>query len=66
MGKFVIICKVYPKDGVVSFFLQQSVLLLADSMEFLPGLSWRLLMKISRAKNSGRSESAQERGEGGG
>lgn len=44
MGKFVIICKVYPKDGVVSFFLQQSVLL-ADSMEFLPGLSWRLFTK---------------------
>lgn len=65
MGKFVIICKVCPKDGVVSFFLQQSVLL-ADSMEFLPGLSWRLFTKIFRAKNSGWSKSAKERDEGGG
>lgn len=65
MGKFVIICKVYPKDGVVSFFLQQSVLL-ADSTEFLPGLSWRLFTKIFPARNSGWSESAGEREEGGG
>lgn len=55
MGKFVIICKVCPKDGVVSFFRQQSVLL-ADSMKFLPGLSWQLLAKIFRAKNSGWSD----------
>lgn len=37
--------QVCPEDGVVSFFLQQSVLL-ADSMEFLPELSWQLFMKI--------------------
>lgn len=30
----------------MSFFLQQSVLL-ADSVEFPPGLGWRLLMKMA-------------------
>lgn len=38
--------QVCPEDGVVSFFLPQSVLL-ADSMEFLPGSSWRLFTKIA-------------------
>ena len=45
MGEICNNLQVCPKDRVVSFFLQQSVLL-ADSMEFLPGLAWRLFTKI--------------------
>lgn len=41
--------QVCPEDGVVSFFLQQSVLL-ADSMEFLLGLSWRLFTDCAKPK----------------
>lgn len=35
-----------PEDEMCHFFLQQSVLL-ADSMEFPPSLSWQLLMQVA-------------------
>lgn len=57
--------QVCPEDEVVSFFLQQSVLL-AERVEFLPGLSWRLLTDCAKTKNSGFCKSAQERAETGG
>ena len=41
--------QVCPEDGVVSFFLQQSVLL-AERVEFLPGLSWRLFMDCAKLR----------------
>lgn len=49
----------------MSFFLQQSVLL-AERVEFLPGLSWRLFMDCAKTENRGLCKSAKERAESGG
>lgn len=56
-----------PRGWVVSFFLQQSVLL-AGSMEFPPRLSWQLLIQVANQAVQRQQQLAgreEEEGEGG-